>query len=417
MKQKLPELKVYMLGRFLMVYGENTISFRRGASTKVLKLLQILLHSSKEMGGVPRNQLLEELFGREEVSDVANNLRVTVYRLKKLLAETELPEYDYIKVENGIYKWDSPMPTWVDANAFSDYVRTGEKERDPERRMEYLKKACCLYRGEFLPSLSGEDWVVFNSVAYKEQYTYAMVQICEGLKQKMEYEEMLELSSQAAEIYPFDEWQVVKMEALLGMNRYKEAMRLYDETSKFFFEELGTSPSQRLLDLFSEMSSKMTGNFQNAGDIEEHLREEEEQGAFYCSLPSFRDSYRLIRRIIERNGQSVFLMILTITDGKGYPIENAEKRELFSEELYKAIKMSLRRGDSFTQYSANQFLILLVGTNQENCALVFDRIAENFSSEHKSWKSYLEYDVSSVVEVENEHSRIRFKGNEFHWKE
>lgn len=114
MQEEMPELKVYMLGTFSMLYGEKPVTFRRNGTTKVLKLLQILLHNSGEKGGIPRNQLLEDLYGSEEVSDAANNLRVTVHRLKKMLAESILPEYEYIQIENGIYKWQSPMETWVD---------------------------------------------------------------------------------------------------------------------------------------------------------------------------------------------------------------------------------------------------------------------------------------------------------------
>ena len=39
---------------------------------------------------------------------------------------------------------------------------------------------------------------------------------------------ILELTDTAMEIYPFDEWQSVKIDALMGMNRYKEAYQLYD---------------------------------------------------------------------------------------------------------------------------------------------------------------------------------------------
>ena len=89
------DLKVYMLGKFSMVYGEQPIIIKRNSATKVLKLLQILLHYSGVRGGISRNQLLEELYGREDVSDAANNLRVTVHRLKKMLADTILPDYEY----------------------------------------------------------------------------------------------------------------------------------------------------------------------------------------------------------------------------------------------------------------------------------------------------------------------------------
>lgn len=420
MEKELPELKVSMLGRFSMTYGEQTVSFKRNTATKAVKLLQILLHESfcgsGEQEGIPRTELLEDLFGREELSNVANNLRVTVHRLKKMLVEAGLPEYDYIKIENGIYRWDSPMKVRIDVADFLDLLQKAEKETEERKKMDFLSRACRLYRGEFLPALSGEDWVIVNSVRYKERYGEAMIQVCEYLKRQREYEQIVELTSTASEIYPFDEWQSLKIDALMCMNRYKEAYQFYEETSRMFFEELGISPSEKMMDQFKEMSAKMSRKYQAAGEIKEGLKEAEyENGAFYCTLPSFRDGYRLIRRIIERNGQSVFLMVCSLTDGKGRPLESREKLEVLSENLHLAIKGSLRRGDSFTKYSPSQFLILLVGTNQENCDLIFRRILDKFSSKHKSWKQNLEYYVSSVADVENDNSRLHFHRNEFHW--
>lgn len=417
MQEEVPELKVYMLGSFSMLYGGKPVTFRRGGTTKVLKLLQILLHNSGAKGGIPRNQLLEDLYGSEEVSDAANNLRVTVHRLKKILAESILPEYDYIQIENGIYKWQSPMRTWVDVLEFSRKVKEGEAETHEAMRYELFKQACELYRGEFLPELSGEDWVIISSVAYKKQFTTALSGVWEYLMYIQDYEKMLEFSSEAVKIYPFDEWQAMKIEALMGLNRYKEAMDFYEETARMFFEELGTSPSDRTMKLFDEMSAKMTSSYQTAGEIEKKLKEKEEKsGALYLSLPSFRDSYRLLQRILERNGQSAYLMVITMVDTKGRPAESTRKQEEYAKVLHNAIQKSLRKGDSFTKYSASQFLILLVGTNRENCRRIFDRIVDNFAMEHRTWKNYLKYFATSVADVESDQSRIRFRENEFHWK-
>lgn len=184
-----------------------------------------------------------------------------------------------------------------------------------------------------------------------------------------------------------------------------------------FFEELGTSPSDRTMKLFDEMSAKMTSSYQTAGEIEKKLKEKEEKsGALYLSLPSFRDSYRLLQRILERNGQSAYLMVITMVDTKGRPAESTRKQEEYAKVLHNAIQKSLRKGDSFTKYSASQFLILLVGTNRENCRRIFDRIVDNFAMEHRTWKNYLKYFATSVADVESDQSRIRFRENEFHWK-
>ena len=40
------------------------------------------------------------------------------------------------------------------------------------------------------------------------------------------------------------------MQALIGLERYKEAMKLYEQTSKHYFEELGVTPSEKLVEQY-----------------------------------------------------------------------------------------------------------------------------------------------------------------------
>ena len=81
---------------------------------------------------------------------------------------------------------------------------------------------------------------------------------------------------------------------------------------------------------------------------------------------------------MERNGQSIYLMLCTIIDSSGRPMEHSSRLDTMSRTLHEAIKHSLRRCDSFTRYSPAQFLVLLVGTNRENCQLISDRILRFF---------------------------------------
>lgn len=195
-------------------------------------------------------------------------------------------------------------------------------------------------------------------------------------------------------------------------------MKEYDDTAKLFFEELGISPSERLMEQFDQMSSQLKHvKPKEIQDIKQRLKEEKGQGgAYYCSLPSFRDSYRLVTRMLERSGQSAYLMLCSLTDGKGHPLEKPEKLELLSEELQNTIQHCLRKGDSFTKYSPSQYLVLLIGTNKENCGLIFDRIRKYFSREHRSWNKYVEFYVSSVAEVDNLDTPIQFRNDDSGWK-
>ena len=415
MNIQLPVLKVQMLGGLSLMYGEEPISFSRNTTTKAMKLLQILLYYGEK--GISRNKLIENLYKAEELADAPNSLRVTSYRLKKMLVNMGLPEHNYIRISKGIYFWNGPMRTVVDIHQFCDLIQRAEEETDMEKQMQFLREACLLYKGELLPDSSEEEWVLIEGVQLKKMYSGALQQLCEYLWNKEEYEEILRLCEPACAMYPFDEWQAVRIDCFMAMNRYQEAMKEYESTAKLFFEELGISPSEKMIDQFKYMSERMSSTPQTIRGIKSRLREEEiEAGAFYMTLPSFRDSYRLVRRIMERNGQSVYLMLCSLVDSKGAPLEDADKLSAMSGELMSAIKHCLRKGDSFTRYNPSQFLILLVGTNKENCGLIFERIERYFSREHKSWKKYLEFYITSLADADKDSAQIVFQKNGIRWE-
>ena len=409
MKETKAVLQVQMLGVFNVKYGDKPLSLGRNAATKAMKLLQILLYHVGE--GIAREELLEMLYGREELSDAANNLRVTVHRLKKLLIDAGLPEYDYITIKKGIYQWDSPMEVSVDVLEMSRLIENADNESDEEKKIEMLENACHMYAGDFLSNMSGEEWVIIEAIRYKNMYSNALHIVCDWKLDHGEYESALKLCTPASERYPFDEWQCVKIDCYIAMHRYKEALHEYEETAKLLIEELGISPTPKMLEQFKLMSKRISNRPQEIDEIKDELQEESwEKGAFFCTVPGFRDAYRVMCRCMERNGQSVFLLVCTLIDNKGRPMENSPKLDQMSDELFLAIKNSLRRCDSFTKYNSAQYLVMLMGTNEENCQIVIDRIIKSFSKEHKTWANHLDCSVSSLFDypIDDEASGIHF---------
>ena len=400
-------LQVQMLGVFNIKYGNQPISLGRNTATKAVKLLQVLLYHLEK--GISRETLIECLYGREDLTDAANNLRVTVHRLKKLLVDAGLPEHDYITIKKGIYQWDSPMPVLVDALELKKLVETAE-ENDEEKKFDMLEQACMMYTGEFLPNMSGEDWVVIEALQYKKLYADALRQVCDWKLDHGEYEQVLKLCGPACEMYPFDDWQTVKIDCYIGLHRYKDALKEYEETAKMLVEELGVSPTPKMMEQFKLMSKRISNRPQEIDEIQDQLQEDTwERGAFFCTVPGFRDAYRVIRRCMERNGQSVFLLVCTLVDSKGRPMEQSDKLETMSEELFLSIKNSLRRCDSFTKYNTAQYLVMLMGTNEENCQIVIDRITKRFTEEHKAWARHLDCRVSSLYDFpDDDGMELRF---------
>jgi hypothetical protein len=101
---------------------------------------------------------------------------------------------------------------------------------------------------------------------------------------------------------------------------------------------------------------------------------------------------------MERSGQSVYMMLLNIVDYEGKKISNASKLETRAKFLQEAISLTLRQGDTYCKYSADQYLLLLVGTNKESCKTVYRRLLNKFKM-LAGPRTELEYSVVSLADL------------------
>lgn len=240
-----------------------------------------------------------------------------------------------------------------------------------------------------------------GAASYKKMYCDSLTWIIEWLKKRREYDEILCLVETACRLYPFEEWQTVKIDCYIAQNRYNEAMAEYENTARMLAEELGVAPSERMMEQFRDMSSHISNRPGTVEDIKHGLQEDKKDGgAFYCTPPSFRDVYRMVRRNMERSGRFVYLLVCSLTDSQGRAMEQGEKLEQLAGKLGDAIHSSLRRGDAFTRYSASQYLVMLGGISWENCQIVISRITDSFTKEHKSWEKRLHCCVTSLYDEE-----------------
>ena len=83
-------LQVQMLGGFSLVYQGKTLVFDRNYTSKSTQLLQILfLHLEN---GIPKEQLLDELYSRDDVENRNGSLNNTIFRLRRQLEAAGLPK-------------------------------------------------------------------------------------------------------------------------------------------------------------------------------------------------------------------------------------------------------------------------------------------------------------------------------------
>lgn len=412
------QLQVKMLGGFSLSYMGKELVLDRNSVSKTTQLLQmVLLHKEK---GIAKANLIDGLYGHEDVENKNGSLNNTLFRLRRQLQDSGLPESRYIIIEKGMCRWDSEIPTDVDCCRFEEIAEQGKRETDPDAKMQKYLQACSLYKGEFLPDLIGEDWAAVQNIHYRNLYFDCLNELCRWLQEKNEYEEIYKLTTTASAIYPFEEWQIWRIDSLIALSRYQEAMDIYKETTRLFFDELGLPPSEEMLKRFRFMSERISQSAGAIEDIKHGLMEREQaKGAYYCTFPSFVDIYHVISRMMERNGTSVYIMLCTLRSTRGGLVqqENPRNREV-SATLMEAIRLSLRRGDFYTKYNIGQYLVMLSGITQENCSKVSARISETFQKMMVRSEFHVDFYIASVAEIglEEQDQRFSFLNNGNIWE-
>lgn len=417
MSEKDVKISAKLFGDFVISYFagggvKRDLTFGRSRNSKTLRLLQILIAHHEQ--GISRNKLIECFFMDSEISDVANSLRVSMHRLRRQLVDGGLPSTEFFLYKDGIYKWNPELPLETDFQQFLKYIDMSEQVDDDVMKSQYLYKACSLYRGEFLTEIGAEEWVVVSAVKYKMIYEKAVRKLLPLLRKSKSYDRMLEISSTASKIYPYDEWQVEQIESLVAMERISEAISVYKQALHRYNDELQIQMPERMVSSIRKLSSDINNSPEILNDIRGKLEEPvREGGAIYLSPPSFIDTFRLLVRIAERNEQPMCLMVCAIKTERGSNLSDRERLNESADILQEAIKESLRRGDCFTHYTESQFLILLVGTEVERCEMIFHRINARFRKNRRLWSGNLDYYVTSVDAIGSDAAKIKIRNNKF----
>jgi DNA-binding SARP family transcriptional activator len=391
-----------MFGGLSINYDGRNVSIGKNKTAKYIQLLEIVWLSGGV--GVPREQLISILYDREEQSNLSNSFNNLIYQLHKQIDKSGLPQHDYIVNKDGIFFGDDEVDIELDVVRFVSNVEKARGTEDEEEAIRHYRAAFDEYFSEVLPELATQEWLIIKSLQLQKMYAECVVALGSYYEDKKDYSSMYRVYKKAAELYPDDEWQIGEINALIGMENFKDAYAVYDETVRYYTDELGITPSSELLSCYDKMSRQVTNTPGKILQIRDGILEQREgiarhdEGAYDCSFPSFIDAYHILSRNMERSGQSVYMMLLNIVDYEGKRISNAAKLETRAQLLQQAISLTLRQGDTYCKYSASQFLLLLVGTNKESCKVVYRRVLNKFKL-LAGPRTELEYSVVSLADL------------------
>lgn len=389
-------LHIQMLGNFSFYEKENMISDIQNRTKKIWLLLAYILCKRGHI--VSRKELIQLLWGEESSSNNPENaLKITFYRVRTLLDQLKPNAGHQLVIwqDNG-YTWNLDIPMTLDIEEFESLCNA-EFDNDTER-IENNLKAIELYKGDFLSNLPNDDWIAIPRAHYHGLYISKVMETVPMLLSHHRPKEAISILKKAIVSEPFHEpLHHFMMQAHMANGDQSAAISVYEALNQRLFSTYGTKPGDEIYTYYREIMHTLTNQSLSMDMVLDYLLTNNSgAGALKCDYDYFKILCQSEARVNARNGKSSHLVLLSVT-GKGNRDLTKQYLEQSMEHLDDHIRLSLRRGDVYTQCSMNQYIIMLREANHENSCIVSQRILNAYHSAHPRSSASLSYMVDLLT--------------------
>ena len=372
--------EITMFGEFTISNGTEIITDQANRSKKVWTLLEYLIvHRDR---AVSQKELIQLLWPGSDTKDPVNTLKVLMHRVRTLLDELGMDSgKKMIYYRSGAYGWNDELKCSVDTERFDQAIEQAVME-EGQKKLELLLQAIHLYEGDFLQKNGSESWIMQLSSQYRSKLLQAASEACAILFEQGSYDELINICRHIIKFAPYEEaFYLYLLKGLIRTQQADKAQEEYHQVSELFFREFGITPSDELTALYKEVVETSHMPEMNLEIIKEKLAENPTAGSFYCEFEFFKTIYRLEARSAARTGQSVYIGLMTVMNSTGDDLPNQKTMNRVMDALHDIIRRTLRRGDIFTRYSLNQYLVMLPTTTFETSNMVMERIKKVYRRE------------------------------------
>lgn len=360
-----------MLGGFSLGWGETVLEL--GARSRKLYLLLAYLIRARERD-VPYPELARLLWpGQEPDNSTWGALKALLHRARSFLGRLGADMGKLLLNRDGLCRWDPAVPLSVDAEEFAALCR-GEGGGAP--RLEGQLRALALYRGDFLPAADC-PWAAEQARELHGLWRRAALEALPLLAEEGQWEQAAGLAEKAMGLEPWEEaFCRSRMEALLRLDRRREAVQVYEGFQTQLLAQKGVLPSDGLRQLCRAARDDPDERVFTAANLPDRLREPAAAGALLCGFDFFQVLCFSFARLARRGKQPLYAALFTLSGAEGLPRHSLDRA---MDNLQGVILGSLRRGDAVCRCSTSQFVLLLPGAGYEAAQQASRRVCRAFS--------------------------------------
>jgi DNA-binding SARP family transcriptional activator len=183
----------------------------------------------------------------DEPSRLKMRFKNDIYRLRRAVGS------DTILFKDDHYSFNRAMDYEYDIEAFEGLLFQVNLTREPETKIELLRKAVSFVQGHFLDDVYA-NWVIPERERINQDFLSALLSLADLLKNTDQVEEALAVYQQAIDHDPtFEAAYLLAMKMYMQMNDRVGAIRLYDAYTEMMDHELDLPPSPEIEAVYKQL--------------------------------------------------------------------------------------------------------------------------------------------------------------------
>lgn len=380
------KIQVRLFGGLTVKLGNKFIVNPGSHLNKPLELFALLLLSRAKP--LTNEQLMACLWENDEAENPAGALKNAAYSLRQLL-QKEAGNFSFVTTVDHHYCWNPKVPLDVDLWRFEEVTAALNEKGNSlsgEEQLRLGREAVELYAGDFLPLLSGRQWVVQEAGRLRRLYFSAIKHTSLLLLEKGDHaslEEVLSKCSRAIMLDPLcEDIYLYLFRAMKALELHAAILNYYPVVSNLFLDELNQNLPDEIRKIYLWASGSAGQPMEDIHQIRQDLDEVTRNllpisGAYYCPYEVFKHAFHMVVRSASRAENRVMLMLLTLSDERGYSIPKTELAKIMIQ-LKGTVQKILRKGDVFSRYSRSQYILMLSVRSPSDCPAIGDRIRKAF---------------------------------------
>ena len=239
------DLSISLLGGFGLRYHEKEITTLR--TERLVSLLSYLLLNAEKP--ITRKQLAFTFWAETSEEQSRTNLRNLFHHLRKAFPEISL----YLTTEGQTLRWKTDIAFELDVTQFRSALAKAKATREDTVRIEYLREAINLYRGELLPGYY-EDWLLTQREELHQAFLNALEQLAALLEDAHQYEEAIEVVDRSIRSEPLNESTYILAMRLHALNNDRAgALQTYHAYVTVMRRELDMEPSEEIKTAYEKL--------------------------------------------------------------------------------------------------------------------------------------------------------------------